>query len=176
MNFIGVGVPEMILIGVLALIFVGPQKLPEVMGQIGRTVREIRRQASDVTRQFTDELDDVRSDYREIKGEVTTMRDQVREESKNLDRDLKSTVADAKKSLDAPKTPLIDKPSRRSPRAKASAAGETADEASAPEADGAVTDVAQALGAGKVVRMQRRSSKRALPTRPADDPKTNTNT
>ncbi len=176
MNFIGVGVPEMILIGVLALIFVGPQKLPEVMGQIGRTVREIRRQASEVTRQFTDEIDEVRGDYQEIKGEVTSMRDQVREESKNLDRDLKSSVAEAKKSLDGPKTPLIEKPARRSSRAKAAPEEPAAGQDVATDASADVPDVAQALGAGKVVRMQRRSSKRALPSRPRDDSKTNTNT
>ena len=109
------------------------------------------------------------------------MRDQVREESRSLDRELKSTVAETQKSAGDAKTPLIEKPaSRRTPRAKPAATSgpSVPDDAPAPDSTGdtPAADVAQALGAGKVVRMQPRSTKRTLPVRPPDDTKTNKNT
>jgi sec-independent protein translocase protein TatB len=38
----GVGVPEMVLIAVVALIFIGPERLPEAARTVGGWVREIR--------------------------------------------------------------------------------------------------------------------------------------
>ena len=43
MNFLGMGPMELMVILVLALIVVGPGKLPEMAGQVGRVVREFRR-------------------------------------------------------------------------------------------------------------------------------------
>lgn len=52
MDIFGIGLPELLFIGVLALIVFGPEKLPELMGQFGRIVREIRRATSDVQTEF----------------------------------------------------------------------------------------------------------------------------
>ncbi len=52
MDFFGIGLPELLFIGVLALIVFGPEKLPELMGQFGRLVREVRRATSDVQTEF----------------------------------------------------------------------------------------------------------------------------
>ncbi|MBI5637407.1 MAG: twin-arginine translocase TatA/TatE family subunit [Nitrospinae bacterium] len=39
----GIGAPEMALIAVLALIFIGPAKLPEVARTLGRTYKEFQK-------------------------------------------------------------------------------------------------------------------------------------
>ncbi len=39
----GIGAPEMALIAVLAIIFIGPAKLPEVARTIGRTYKEFQK-------------------------------------------------------------------------------------------------------------------------------------
>jgi Tat protein translocase TatB subunit len=49
MNVFGMGPLELILILALALIVFGPDKLPEIARQLGRTVAEIRRVSSEVT-------------------------------------------------------------------------------------------------------------------------------
>ncbi len=67
MNFFGVGPWEVVLIAILALIFIGPEKLPEIMRQIGRTVGELRRMSSELTREFQDEL----APLQEIQSELT---------------------------------------------------------------------------------------------------------
>ncbi|MFT5430125.1 MAG: TatA/E family protein of Tat protein translocase [Myxococcota bacterium] len=58
----GLGAWEIGLILLVALIFVGPKKLPEVAAQIGRTVRDLQRTANDFTREITNPAPEPRSD------------------------------------------------------------------------------------------------------------------
>lgn len=48
----GIGIFELIIIAVVALIFVGPKRLPEVMRQAGKMFVQLRRTANDVKSQF----------------------------------------------------------------------------------------------------------------------------
>ena len=56
MDFMGVGMGELLLIALLALVVLGPERLPEVAGQVGRTVADLRRQASVLTEEFQSSL------------------------------------------------------------------------------------------------------------------------
>ncbi len=44
-----IGAPELIIILVIALLILGPGKLPEVGASIGKSIREFRKASSDVT-------------------------------------------------------------------------------------------------------------------------------
>ena len=44
----GIGLPELIIILIVALLVVGPAKLPEVARSVGKTLGEFRRMADDV--------------------------------------------------------------------------------------------------------------------------------
>ena len=49
MPFIGnIGAPELIIVLVIALLVLGPGKLPEVGSALGKTIRELRSATSDV--------------------------------------------------------------------------------------------------------------------------------
>jgi sec-independent protein translocase protein TatB len=52
----GIGPLELILIAVIALIVLGPERLPGVMREGARYIREIRKLGSELTSQFSDEL------------------------------------------------------------------------------------------------------------------------
>ena len=52
----GIGPLELILIAVIALIVLGPERLPGVMREGARYIREIRKMGSELTSQFSDEL------------------------------------------------------------------------------------------------------------------------
>ena len=52
MNFLGMGPGELLLVLVLALVVFGPDKMPEIARQIGKTVGELRRVSSEVTREI----------------------------------------------------------------------------------------------------------------------------
>ena len=53
MNFLGMGPMELMVILVLALIVVGPGKLPEMAGQVGRVIRDFRRTTSELSSEFS---------------------------------------------------------------------------------------------------------------------------
>lgn len=58
-GFIGnIGIPELIVILVLALIIFGPGKLPEVGKSLGRSISEFKRASKDVQKDFKEALDD----------------------------------------------------------------------------------------------------------------------
>jgi TatA/E family protein of Tat protein translocase len=44
-----IGAPELIIILVIALLILGPGKLPEVGASIGKSIREFRKASSDIT-------------------------------------------------------------------------------------------------------------------------------
>jgi sec-independent protein translocase protein TatB len=56
MNFLGVGPLELVVILVVALVFVGPERLPKLAADIARTIREIRKYTSSIAAEFTDVL------------------------------------------------------------------------------------------------------------------------
>lgn len=48
----GIGMPELIVIMVIALIVLGPKRLPEVARSLGKAMSEFRRQSSDIMEEF----------------------------------------------------------------------------------------------------------------------------
>lgn len=52
MNVFGIGLPEMVLIFVLALLIFGPKKLPEIGRSLGKGIRSFQ----DASREFQDEF------------------------------------------------------------------------------------------------------------------------
>ena len=45
----GLGIPELILILVIALVVFGPKKLPEISKALGKSIKEFRNSTSDIT-------------------------------------------------------------------------------------------------------------------------------
>ena len=51
------GMPELLLILVLALLLFGPKKLPEIGRQLGKGLGEFKRASNDLKRSIEDEID-----------------------------------------------------------------------------------------------------------------------
>lgn len=51
-----IGVPEMIIIAVVALIFFGPRKLPELGRSLGKSLAEFKRASNDLKNSLDDEI------------------------------------------------------------------------------------------------------------------------
>ena len=55
----GVGLPEMMIIAVVALLFIGPDKLPGVLRSIGKGLVQLKRATSDVRSTVQDEMNKI---------------------------------------------------------------------------------------------------------------------
>jgi sec-independent protein translocase protein TatB len=54
---LGIGIGEIMIIAVVALLFVGPERLPKVMRELGRQYGRLRRAADELRRAFVLEAD-----------------------------------------------------------------------------------------------------------------------
>lgn len=79
---LGLGWTEMLVIGVVALIVIGPKDLPVVMNRVGKIVGQIRRMGSDFQREInkTTGLDEVRNLRNSITAPLKKTSDDIRRE------------------------------------------------------------------------------------------------
>jgi len=68
----GIGMPELLIILVVALIVFGPNKLPEVGKSMGRAVREFKKAINEFKQSMDVDTDltEVKKAFDEIKGDV----------------------------------------------------------------------------------------------------------
>ena len=79
---LGLGWTEMLVIGVVALIVIGPKDLPVVMSRVGKVVGQIRRMGSEFQREInkTTGLDEVRNLRNSITAPLKKTSDEIRKE------------------------------------------------------------------------------------------------
>ncbi len=108
MDFLGIGYQEILLVLVLTLIGVGPERLPAVAYQIGRAVRELQKYARAVRDEFSEEFEYVEEQYKVLKGEVDETRQALRAQQAELNAELRqvdASVNEAVNSAEAPPEP-----------------------------------------------------------------------
>ena len=116
----GIGLPEMIIIAVVALIFIGPDKLPGVLRSIGKGLVELKRATSDVRSTVQEEmhkieeeieLKEVRESAQDFKNELGGVANKVDQLtlSKFNTEDKKEENSDSinESDLDKPQTELV---------------------------------------------------------------------
>jgi Tat protein translocase TatB subunit len=58
----GIGMPELVVITALALIVIGPKKLPEIAKSLGRTFGELREATDDLKETISEEINPIRKE------------------------------------------------------------------------------------------------------------------
>jgi Tat protein translocase TatB subunit len=66
----GIGFPELIVICIVALVFIGPQKLPELLRQGGKLFVQLRRTANDVKSSFEEVVHEAEEELRRTEAEA----------------------------------------------------------------------------------------------------------
>ena len=68
----GIGMPEMLLILAIALIVIGPKKLPDLAKSLGRALREFKKATSELKEslEIDDELKDVKKSFTDIGSDI----------------------------------------------------------------------------------------------------------
>ena len=90
----GIGLPELFLIGLVALVVVGPKNLPQTLRAIGRAVREFQRASRELRQE---------AGFDEVVDEVTRP---LREGLSGIEEDVRSTVDDAKRTMTLEEEPV----------------------------------------------------------------------
>ena len=88
MNIFGVGLPEVTVILILALLIFGPKKLPELGKQLGKTLKSLKKASNE----FQNEIDQVMNEEdkdespKSIEGNQTNKinQDKINSETKNF--------------------------------------------------------------------------------------------
>ena len=112
--FGSIGMPELILIFIVALLVFGPKKLPELGKSLGRGLAEFKRASDDLKKTIEDEI----------------------EQGKHEADTVKKQVAEVRSTFDVPATPVT------APSESASAApGGPAPQGSVPRADSPIRPV-----------------------------------
>ncbi|MBX2997067.1 MAG: Sec-independent protein translocase protein TatB [Caldilineaceae bacterium] len=141
-SFFGIGVFELVFIFIFALIFLGPERLPQVMRQVLGFIRQIRELSSDISKQINDEFGDLgeldpRRQVKQIMDEATTP------VKKELTSTAKSTATPKTNPNATPKKPVVKTESAARPIAKTTPAQKSDKAAVASEStqkvDGAAT-------------------------------------
>lgn len=94
-GFFGIGIPEMLVVGVLALIFIGPEKLPGVIAQVMKTIRELRDYAGQVQEELTSELAPLREDLEGLTREVNEFAQDVTASVNEVAAETRAATAEA---------------------------------------------------------------------------------
>jgi sec-independent protein translocase protein TatB len=93
-----IGWAELLVVGVVALLVVGPKELPGMLRTLGQYIGMIRRQANEFKQQFNDAIKDTELD--EIRKEV----DAIRSDTAQTVRDVQSSVRVSDSDIGAAKT------------------------------------------------------------------------
>lgn len=91
MEFLGIGYQEIVAILLVALIVLGPERLPQVAYQLGRAVRSMQRYARLVRDEFREELQMLEEEYKGIRAEMEAARAELRAHEAELRARLEET-------------------------------------------------------------------------------------
>jgi TatA/E family protein of Tat protein translocase len=80
-----IGMPELVLIFLVALLVFGPRKLPELGRSLGRGIAEFKRASDDLKRTIEDEIEQGKQQVSTVQDEVSSLRRQA--------GDLRNTIA-----------------------------------------------------------------------------------
>ena len=83
MEVFGIGPLEIALVILIAFIVLGPERIPEVMRQLGTWTRQLREMVNNITRDYN-------ADIREITSEITALQEEIR----SIQRDLGGIATD----------------------------------------------------------------------------------
>ena len=96
----GIGMPEMLLILAIALIVIGPKKLPDLAKSLGRAMREFKKATNEFkeTMHIDSELAEVKDAFNGISNDVKEAVDLKVEPEKKIDDQPRTDTADEEKS------------------------------------------------------------------------------
>jgi sec-independent protein translocase protein TatB len=106
MNFFGVGAFELALVAVIAVIVLGPERIPGVAVQLARAVRYMRGYANDATADIRRELQELTKEYDEVRRELSDFRQSVGRDVTSVAGEVSKAVEQGRPKIEA--GPIIE--------------------------------------------------------------------
>ncbi len=93
----GIGMPEMLLLLAIALVVIGPKKLPDLAKSLGRAMREFKKATNELkdTMQIDSELADVKKAFNDIGDDVKETIDPKIEPQKKSDNQVTPEISES---------------------------------------------------------------------------------
>lgn len=92
-----IGMPELIVIFIVALLVFGPKKLPELGRTLGKGLGELKKAFQDVKEQVETEFEDTTS---EIRKSFSDVKKQIETDVKETGKSIDNTLGEVKKQMD----------------------------------------------------------------------------
>jgi len=126
MEFLGIGLPELLVILILALLVVGPQRLPQTAAQIARFIRQVRRYATEVTEQLREEMEKLEAEYEAMQEQLRRTQEELRQARQEADKLVKAAAG-------LPEEPVLARPAQEQGLPASGEYGEEPQESPAPD-------------------------------------------
>jgi len=98
----GVGPMEIMLIAVIAVVVLGPERFPEVAVQIAKAVKWLRGYANNATSDLRAEFTELTKEYEGLRAELDEMRGSLGKEAGSVTRAVSRVMTETKPALKAP--------------------------------------------------------------------------
>jgi sec-independent protein translocase protein TatB len=97
-----VGFPELMMIGAVALIVIGPERLPDVARKVGRWVSKIQRFVKGVRSDVARELEsgELKALIGDQRNQINELRQMVTDATKDIEKTTTDAVKEAESSFD----------------------------------------------------------------------------
>ena len=134
MNIFGVGIPEILVVLLLAAVIFGPGRLPEFAAQFGRAIRELREYARDFRDEYLVDFEEMREEYIEVRHELAETDQGIRADLAAAQADIRGAARDAEAAAEEAVSAVREGESDDAPAAVGTqtAAAAEPDEADAP--------------------------------------------
>ncbi|MGB4705577.1 MAG: TatA/E family twin arginine-targeting protein translocase, partial [Candidatus Saccharicenans sp.] len=87
-----IGLPELIIILIIALLVFGPKKLPEVGKSVGRAIREFKKASDELRSKVEEEIQasEIKSNLEEVKSDLTDLQEGFTHLPETIKKDLEN--------------------------------------------------------------------------------------
>jgi len=115
-NFLGIGPLEILVVLIVAVIVLGPERMPEVGIQIARVIKYLRGFATSATSQMRTELDELTREYESVRKELQEFRQTMRRDASAMTEQV-TRVLEESQPIVEPSGDLPPEPSKPADKA-----------------------------------------------------------
>jgi sec-independent protein translocase protein TatB len=116
MNIFGVGPLEILLVSVIAIVVLGPERFPQAAVQVARAIKFLRGYANDATSDLREEFKQLTEEYDQLRVELDDIRGSVRKSTSSVTGEVSKVITETRPALKAPdlkqvldvSTPIIE--------------------------------------------------------------------